>query len=293
MFSKRKLGKTFSRMHDKLGTAGLLVAIVALVAALAGTALAAGGLTKKQEKQVTKIAKKYAGKPGAQGPQGPQGPAGPAGAKGDNGAPGTPGTPGVAGTSVTTAAASEVECGKAGGVKLTSASGNTKVCNGTTGFTDTLPSGKTETGAFGFNNAQTAFAARVPISFTIPLATKLGKTQVHLLKGDGTKEYVFNEEEFKVEEVTPTGCSGTAASPTAAKGNLCIYLTSSSPEVKTGFGETGSNLIVDPSNECEGYGCLPGIGGGPGAGTGVGGALLQFISGTGSTGSGSWAVSAP
>lgn len=86
-----------SRIHSKLGTAGLVVAIVALVVALTGAAYAAGGLTKQQEKQVTKIAKKYAGKKGAAGPAGPQGPAGAkgdTGAKGNTGSPGAPGAPG-------------------------------------------------------------------------------------------------------------------------------------------------------------------------------------------------------
>ncbi|MGN6202677.1 MAG: hypothetical protein ACTHNY_09760 [Solirubrobacterales bacterium] len=91
------------RIHNKLGTAGLLVAVVALIAAVAGTAFAAGGLTKKQEKQVIKIAKKYAGKPGAQGPkgdtgpagaQGPKGDVGPNGDKGDTGSQGPEGPPG-------------------------------------------------------------------------------------------------------------------------------------------------------------------------------------------------------
>ncbi|HET7418633.1 MAG TPA: collagen-like protein [Solirubrobacterales bacterium] len=80
-----------SRLQNKLGTAGLVVAIVALVAALTGAAFAAGGLTKQQEKQVKKIAKKYAGK------RGPQGPAGPAGAKGDTGAKGDKGDTGAQG----------------------------------------------------------------------------------------------------------------------------------------------------------------------------------------------------
>ena len=85
------------RMHNKLGTAGLLVAVVALVAAVAGTAFAAGGLTKKQEKQVVKIAKKYAGKKGAKGDPGPagaQGPKGDQGAKGDAGPKGDQGLKG-------------------------------------------------------------------------------------------------------------------------------------------------------------------------------------------------------
>lgn len=77
-----------SRVRNKLGPAGLIVAVVALVAALTGAAFAAGGLTKQQEKQVKKIVKKYS-KPGPQGPQGP---------KGENGAPGAPGSPGKNGT---------------------------------------------------------------------------------------------------------------------------------------------------------------------------------------------------
>lgn len=88
------------RIHNKLGTAGLVVAVVALVAAVAGTAFAAGGLTKKQEKRVITIAKKYAGKPGAPGAQGPKGdpgPAGPQGPKGDQGQKGEAGAPGQVG----------------------------------------------------------------------------------------------------------------------------------------------------------------------------------------------------
>jgi hypothetical protein len=83
------------RIHNKLGTAGLIVAVVALIAALGGAAIAAvPGLNSKQKKQVTKIAKKYAGKNGAQGPKGDTGPAGPAGAKGDTGAKGDQGPKG-------------------------------------------------------------------------------------------------------------------------------------------------------------------------------------------------------
>ena len=83
------------RIHNKLGTAGLVVAVVALVAAVAGTAFAAGGLTKKQEKQVVKIAKKYAGK---QGPKGVPGPAGAQGPKGDPGPKGDTGSKGETGS---------------------------------------------------------------------------------------------------------------------------------------------------------------------------------------------------
>jgi hypothetical protein len=95
----------FSRMHNKLGTAGLVVAIVALVAAVGGTAIAAlPGLNAKQKKQVTTIAKKFAGQDGAQGiqgPVGPQGSPGPAGAPGSEGDEGPQGPIGPAGPTET------------------------------------------------------------------------------------------------------------------------------------------------------------------------------------------------
>jgi hypothetical protein len=86
-----------SRIHQKLGTAGLVIAIVALVAALAGTAIAAlPGLNSKQKKEVKKIAKRFQGT-GPTGPQGAVGPPGPAGADGNDGAAGKAGPTGPTG----------------------------------------------------------------------------------------------------------------------------------------------------------------------------------------------------
>jgi hypothetical protein len=73
----------FSRLHNRLGTAGFVLAIVALVAAVAGTAFAAQGLNSKQKKEVKKIARSVAN----------PGPAGAAGAAGANGAAGPEGAP--------------------------------------------------------------------------------------------------------------------------------------------------------------------------------------------------------
>ena len=88
----------FKRVHEKLGSAGLIIAVVALVAALSGAAIAAAPkLNPTQKKEVTKIAKKYAGKPGATGPQGLLGPPGAPGAKGDSGAAGAKGATGLEG----------------------------------------------------------------------------------------------------------------------------------------------------------------------------------------------------
>jgi Collagen triple helix repeat (20 copies) len=137
-----------SRMHNKLGTAGLVVAVVALVAALTGAAFAAGGLTKQQEKQVKKIAKKYAGKrgpAGLPGPTGAQGPKGDAGAKGDTGATGPQGPQGPQG--IPGPVGKEGSPWTAGGV---------------------LPTGKTETGTWAIWDKENNY---IDLSFNIPLAT--------------------------------------------------------------------------------------------------------------------------
>jgi len=87
----------FRRIHDKLGTAGFVVAIAALIVALTGTAFAAKKVfTKQQEKQIEKIAKKVT-KPGPSGPAGSQGPIGPQGSKGDQGPKGDQGERGPEG----------------------------------------------------------------------------------------------------------------------------------------------------------------------------------------------------
>jgi len=127
------------RVHEKLGSAGFLIAIVALIAALTGTAIAAVGLNGRQKNEVTKIAKKYAGKPGPAGPAGPVGPAGAPGPKGDSGAPGAPGEDGEEGPP------------------------------GPAGPTETeLPSGRTMTGVWSFRTT-TESAMLVNISFPLRL----------------------------------------------------------------------------------------------------------------------------
>lgn len=128
----------FALLEEKVGAAGLIVAIVALVTALSGGAFAAQKFITKKE--AIKIAKKYAGKNGAAGAQGPAGPAGATGAKGENGATGQQGETGETG-----------ETGPAGPVETT------------------LPAGKTMTGVWGFREsnvteayAQISFPLRYP-----------------------------------------------------------------------------------------------------------------------------------
>jgi hypothetical protein len=274
-----------SKVHDRLGTAGFIIAVIALVAALGGGAYAASGaLTKKQKKEVEKIAAAKAGKPG---PAGPQGPAGAAGAKGDAGAPGASGTAGTAGAAgksvvIGSTAPSCPEGGKT--IEVEGSGAKQSICNGEEGGAgqpgspwtpdSQLPTGATETGTWGFRGKFTSSTAPiVAISFPVKLAAPLGPTAVHLINTNG-KEFAINEGDGSREELTaPAACSGTAAAPTAASGNLCVY---SQTNLSTLGSETfiGSNLIHTPATSCEGLGCLAGFGG-PGAGTGTTGALLE------------------
>jgi hypothetical protein len=208
----------FERIHQKLGTAGFIISIVALVAALGGGAYAATSNSGKATASAKQGKQGKQGKPGKTGPAGPQGPAGPAGPAGAPGAKGDAGSPGANGTSVTTESftGAKAPC-TAGGVTVKAASGNANVCNGKTGFTETLPGEKTETGAWslGVTAASDSLPKRVTLSFAIPLAAPIAEEQLHYIA---------------FEEAAPTGCSGgTAEDPKADPGNLCIYEGGESP----------------------------------------------------------------
>ncbi|HEY0277389.1 MAG TPA: hypothetical protein VGC32_03880 [Solirubrobacterales bacterium] len=180
----------FSRIHEKLGTAGFAISIVALVAALSGGAYAAsGGLSGKQKKEVTKIAqteaKKFAGKQGSPGSAGPQGPAGSPGKEGAAGATGLPGTPGGSG-----APGGPGERGPAGPTETE------------------LQSGVTEVGLWSFTNPS-ADESWTTISFPLTLKPSESIEEHIVLAGESAS----------------TECPGSAAEPAAAPGNLCIYET--------------------------------------------------------------------
>lgn len=221
-----------SRLHNKLGTAGLVVAVVALVAALAGTAIAAAGLNSKQKKEVTKIAKKFAGK---RGPTGPAGPAGAAGAAGKDGAVGPVGPAGATGPAGS--AGPTGPTGKTGANGTPGPTGPT----GATGVTGapwpaggTLPSGATETGAWSVKNAtgeqlvtkegsptSAEVTDFITASFNIPLETALATSKIHFINKAG-------KEVTEEGEKTPTACLGSAAEPEANAGNLCFYASEES-----------------------------------------------------------------
>lgn len=246
--------KRLSGIHQKLGTAGFVIAIVALVASLGGGAYAASnGLNGKQKKEVKSIAKQFAGKNGAAGATGPAGPQGPAGQNGAAGKDGAPGSAGAAGKSVTVTEipAEEAECEERGGamVEEEGSGDGTEVCNGEDGSPwtagGTLPQGSTETGAWAAILGDESFSL-APISFTIPLAGNLGITKA-IIVAEGA--------EGEAGKCSSGATKGTAANPLAASGFLCVYVTNTEgPELfelkragdlsENGASTTGSVGIV-------------------------------------------------
>lgn len=225
-----------SRVHNKLGTAGLVVAIVALVAAVTGAAFAAGGLTKQQEKQVKKIAKKYAGKdgaPGATGPQGPQGPkgdtgpkgnTGPEGPQGEQGVQGAPGQPGEAGM----CSAEEPECSLAPGGLLTG------IWGASGGVNDS-------------DLAEISFPVRVsPAPTAVYPLSFFGFTIGAVLENGGNHilgPFPQPEDQSQLEAdvaALAAACPGSFADPQATAGFLCIY-----PGAKVGTVQNPSELATD------------------------------------------------
>ena len=297
-------------------TPATVLAFVALVFAITGGAFAAtgsgGGAGAKASASVTPpaVAAKAKAKPktkagprgpagpkgatGATGPggaAGPAGPAGAAGAKGENGAAGGPGTagapggPGANGKSVAVAEekAGGANCKGQGGASLEQEGSGKKVyaCNGQTGFTETLPQGRTETGTWLANLHASGEAYDVPISFNIPLAAGIESTSSDQHVFDVTQAE-WEEEEVEipagsgtiVKEKDPAACEGgTPEDPKADEGDLCVY---------EGFIHNASIApVFKPSGLDQG-------------GTGTAGALLPVTATAGAPifAYGSWAVTA-
>lgn len=251
----------FQQVKDKLGGAGLIVAVVALVVALAGGAYAA---SSNSGAQATDSAKKAKGKRGPTGPKGPKGatgfagpagPQGPGGGKGDAGAKGVTGSAGSTGPAGATGPVGPTgpggptgPTGPAGPTGPTGPTGDPWTAGGV------LPPGATETGAWAFSGT-TGEEIYTPISFPIRLESALNEGRVHVVPqfGGGTPP-----------------CQGNAQLPEADPGELCVYTGSLS-------GTSGSGEIYDLLNEEAGRGSRTG-------------AILRFtMTGTGH-GSGSWAV---
>jgi hypothetical protein len=245
-----------------------IVATLALVFAMSGGALAASHYLITSTKQISpKVLKQLKGKSGAAGKEGAPGKAG------GNGTNGTNGTGGGNGESVTSAevkVGDATACNALGGSKFTVGGSVTTACNGKAGKEGkvgengkegspwtaggTLPSGKTETGAWGFS-ATESHLERLAISFPIPLTGeelptggrvglqgvdcekgastchvrvdprlaqegKIGAEPGELCAGKSGTELTECETPFKQTEQY---CKGTVAAPSAEPGNLCIY----------------------------------------------------------------------
>ncbi|HSR95057.1 MAG TPA: hypothetical protein VLK56_09350 [Solirubrobacterales bacterium] len=297
----------FSPLRNRFGIPGV-ISVIALVFAMMGGAYAASSNSGTGKATASAKAKKGPrGPKGATGPPGPAGPAGPAGAKGDTGAAGangkdgtngtngkdgtngTNGAPGAKGSSVLNGtgappsglgangdfyidtAASEIYGPKAAGAWGSGTSLKGKEGSPWT-LTGTLPSGKTETGAFSLAGRAVAFESfRTPASFSVPLSSPLDEEHVLSLEpGYNGEDQVGTEHEK---------CPGKAASPKAKAGYLCVYLGD------------GSGLFA---NQAEILNPAMGIGGG--GGSSVSGAGIQF-SKNGTEGEfevdGTFAVTAP
>lgn len=213
---------------------------LALVFAMSGGAYAAKHYLITSTKQISpKVLKQLKGAAGPAGSVGPAGPQGPAGAAGKEG---TAGKAGANGESVTVGKVelSEAACNKLGGSKFTVGGKEATACNGEKGAKGaqgepwtaggTLPSGKTETGTWGFqvySKEGLAFGAYVgaPISYNIPLKEKPVEI-VEVPFGNGT--------------TVPGKCVGTIEMPTAEPGYLCVY---------TEFDGAGGVLAKEPAFE--------------------------------------------
>ncbi|HEY3552991.1 MAG TPA: collagen-like protein [Solirubrobacterales bacterium] len=190
----------FSRIHNKLGTAGLVVAIVALVAALAGTAFASlPGLNSKQKKEVKKIAKKLV----KVGPQGPQG------APGATGATGAPGKEGAAGT-----AGQNGSDGEAG-----ACSNSKPQC--------VLPPGATLTGTWSFSGRGSQVieteVGGTTNSYEIGDRREFVNISYPLRVVPQPRDFIVATNWIGENEPSTAQCPGSYSEPKAAPGELCIY----------------------------------------------------------------------
>lgn len=248
----------FSKLQERFGTAGLIVAIIALVAALTGTAIAKlnGPEKKEVEKIATKAAKKCCSKPGPAGPAGPQG------------VPGTPGAEGKQGP-----AGAEGKAGPEGPKGEKGPTGDPWAVGGI------LPEGKSETGAWAYS--KTDMTVNVDVSFVIPLAAPLPEGNAHLINTE-SKELIYDAETETVKAIPQTTCDGTSEAPKADAGHFCMYIAKI---VSTGIAITPSQNIFRPGSEA-----VFGLGGA--AGTTGAHLTIQVFTGT-SEGWGTWAVTAP
>jgi hypothetical protein len=172
-----------SRVKSKLGTAGIVTAIVAMVLATGGGAYAAKSVIITKLSQISpSVQKQLKGKRGATGPQGPIGPKGDTGPRGETGLKGDTGPRGETGP---------------------------KGDQGDPGPTETvLPSGKTMTGTWAFNDINLS-AIWVNVDFPLRLQNNIPE--------NAGVEFV------PVGDTSNPNCPGNVNNPQALAGHICMY----------------------------------------------------------------------
>ena len=211
----------FSTIRRRMTYANI-AATLALVFAMSGGAYAASRVLITSTSQIKpSVLKQLKGKAGTNGAQGLTGSAGPAGATGAPGPAGATGAIGPAGaTGATGATGKEGPKGK---------EGSPWTAGGT------LPSGKSETGAWAATGGAGLSSNRVLLaSFAIPLAAVPAYHVIRFEEGQGEakeneRAKIANEErkakgEPELPLPIPTDCNGNVYKPEAAPGNLCVFV---------------------------------------------------------------------
>lgn len=259
------------RRRMRLSPAGV-IAVGALVLALAGSAWAAKKYVITSTSQIKpSVLKSLQGKAGAPGAPGSPGAQGPAGSAGKDGSPGAPGKDGVSVTSKDF----EGEKGpcEVGGAEFSSASATTYACNGETGFTEALPKEQTLAGLWAASGNESSDQAIAPISFAFPLVSAPTALYIFASGAEALSVTPAGEPGFVGEKsAVEAACPGTAASPKAEPGFLCVYMGA---ENSMGFGGAEFTALGTPTK----YGTLV--------------LCEQSLAKKGAYARGSWAVTAP
>ena len=228
----------FSTLRTRFGIPGV-ISVIALVFAMFGGAYAASNSSGGGKATASAKAKKGPrGPKGPKGDTGPAGPQGPAGAKGDTGAPGANGKDGTNGTNGTNGTDGEAGMCSEANPECTLASWGmlTGVWSASPGVGET-------------DRADISFPVRVSAA---PIALlqqeELGFTYGVELRnpGEGTGGFPTSsvaiyglpgpitsfEAAEEAEEAWEDACPGSAETPEATSGVLCIYVKSTEGEIR-------------------------------------------------------------